>query len=137
MHNYSRQKIPVLYNGPLHPKIAHSHGGSGPPSNTLLVGHTRVKNPNGISIGSAVFAQLAGRRVHIYYTLGRSLSLKIAPSHGGYRPHLVHVSLGHPCPQSKRNLNRLSRFAGLTTVTDRPTDHATRVCNNWPPRLCM
>ena len=39
-------------------KIAASHGGSGPPSNTWLLGPTRVLNPNGISIGSAVFAGL-------------------------------------------------------------------------------
>jgi len=39
-------------------KIAPSHGGSGPPSNTWFLGPTRVHNPNGISIGSAVFAGL-------------------------------------------------------------------------------
>jgi len=30
--------------------------GSGPPSNTQFPGPTRVRNPNGTSIGSAVFA---------------------------------------------------------------------------------
>jgi len=39
-------------------KIALSHGGSGPPSNTWFPGPTRVLNLNGISIGSAVFAGL-------------------------------------------------------------------------------
>ena len=52
-------------------KTAPSHGGSRPPTNTWLPGLTRLLNPNGILIGSAV-------------------------------------------------------FAGLTSVTDRPTDHATR-----------
>ena len=52
-------------------KIVPSYGGSGPPSNAWFSGPTRVLNPIGISIGSAV-------------------------------------------------------FAGLTSVTDRPTDHATR-----------
>jgi len=37
-------------------KIANSHGGYGPPSNTWFLGPTRVLNPIGISIGSAVFA---------------------------------------------------------------------------------
>ena len=39
-------------------KIAPSHGRSEPPSNrpTWLLGATRVHAPNGISIGSAVFA---------------------------------------------------------------------------------
>jgi len=41
---------------PLSPKIAPCHGGSGPPSNTWFPGSTRVLNPNGISIGSAIFA---------------------------------------------------------------------------------
>ena len=30
-----------------------------------------------------------------------------------------------PSPQPKRRLDRFSRFAGFTIVTDRPTDHAT------------
>jgi len=40
----------------LSPKIAPSHGGSEPPSNTWSLGPTQVLNPNSISIGSAVFA---------------------------------------------------------------------------------
>jgi len=39
-------------------KIASLLGGSGPPSNAWFFGPTRVHNPNGISIGSAVFAGL-------------------------------------------------------------------------------
>jgi len=35
-------------------KIALSHGAAGPPANTWFPGPTRVLNPNGISIGSAV-----------------------------------------------------------------------------------
>jgi len=51
------QSVPILYNGtPLPPKIATSHGGSGPLSNTRFPGPTQVLNPNGISISSAVFA---------------------------------------------------------------------------------
>jgi len=59
-------------------KIVSSHGGSGPPSNTWLPGPTRVLNPNGISIGSAVLQ------------------------------------------------------GSLLWQTDRPTDHTTRVNNNRP-----
>ena len=36
------------------------------------------------------------------------------------------LARAHPSPQPKRQLDRCSRFAGLTSVTDRPTDHATR-----------
>jgi len=39
-------------------KIAPSHGGSWPPSNTWFPGPTRVLDSNGILIGSAVFAEL-------------------------------------------------------------------------------
>jgi len=60
--NRPRQSVAILYNGPpLSPslKIALSHEGSGPPSNTWFPGPTRVLNPNGISVGSAVFAGLS------------------------------------------------------------------------------
>jgi len=39
-------------------KFAPSHGGSEPPSDTWSLGATEVINPNGISIGSTVFAGL-------------------------------------------------------------------------------
>ena len=39
-------------------KIANSHGGSVPPFNTWFLMSTRLSIPHGISIGSAVFAQL-------------------------------------------------------------------------------
>jgi len=39
-------------------KIDPFHGGIWTPSNTWFPGPTRVHNPNGISIGSAVFARL-------------------------------------------------------------------------------
>jgi len=43
----------------LSPKFALSHaGGSGPPSNSWFLGPVRAHSPNGISIGSAVFAQM-------------------------------------------------------------------------------
>ena len=69
----SRQNVPILYNRTSLPrsKLSLPVRGSGPQSNTRFPGSTRVLNPNGISISSAV-------------------------------------------------------FAGLTSVTDRPTDHATR-----------
>jgi len=39
-------------------KVPPSHRGCGPQSNTWFPGPTRVLNPNGISIGSAVVAGL-------------------------------------------------------------------------------
>jgi len=52
--------VSVLYNGPTlsHLKIAPSLGGSGRPSNTWFLGPIRVHNPNDISFGSSIVAQL-------------------------------------------------------------------------------
>jgi len=51
--------VPLGCNRPPLPlKIADSHGEIWTPSNTRFLGPTRVFNPNGISIGSAVFAGL-------------------------------------------------------------------------------
>jgi len=48
------------------PKIAPSHGGSGPPCKTRFLGPIGAHRPNGISIGSAVFPQTT---VECPYTL--------------------------------------------------------------------
>jgi len=42
---------------PLSLKIAPTHGGSGHPSNTWFLGPIWAHNPNGISVGSAVFCR--------------------------------------------------------------------------------
>ena len=65
---------------PLPLKIAPSYGRSGPPSNrpTWFLGPTRALNPNGISIGEAVFAELTSvtdRQTTLY-------------SVGNNRPHI-------------------------------------------------
>jgi len=36
------------------------------------------------------------RRVSLYFRMGRPFPLKIAGSHGGSAPHLIHGSLGQP-----------------------------------------
>ena len=59
------------------------------------LGYTRIFNENGISIGLAVFAQLTA--VCLYTLQGAApSSLKIARSHGGSGPHLIHGSSGPP-----------------------------------------
>jgi len=50
----------LQWDAPFPLKIAASHGGIWTPSNARFSGPTRVLNPNGISIGSAVFARLTG-----------------------------------------------------------------------------
>ena len=54
----SRQKVLILYNGlPFSPKCPFPWG-SGSPSNSWFHGPVQTHNPNGISLGSAVFAGL-------------------------------------------------------------------------------
>ena len=95
---------------------------------------TRVHNPNGKSIASAIFAQLTAESP---YTLqwDAPFTLKIASSHEGSEPLSNTWFL---VPTRAHNPNGISIgsavFAGLTSVTDRqtdqptdrPTDHATR-----------
>jgi len=77
-------------------------------------------NPNGISIGSAVFAQMT---VAYPYTLQwGALPLKIAIPIWEIRTPSI-VPWAHPSPQSIRYLNQFSRFCkahSLYNVTDRP-----------------
>jgi len=104
----------------------------GLPSNTWFLGPILAQNPNGISIGSTVFAEMT---VECPHTLQRDTSspLKIAHSHGGSGPHLIHGSLSPPESSNGISIG-LAVFAGLTSVTDRQidrptdrqTDHATR-----------
>ena len=56
----SRQRVPILYNGPpsLPLKLLYSHGGSGPRSYTCFLWPIPVHISNDMSIGSAVFAGL-------------------------------------------------------------------------------
>ena len=49
---------------------------------------------------------------------------KIVPFHGDPRPYPVRF-VSPPSPYFKRYLDPFRRFAGLTNVTDRQTDHAT------------
>jgi len=97
--------------------IAPSHGGSGP--------HL-THDFFGISIGSAVFAQMTAE---CPYTLqwDDPFPLKIVPSHGGIWTPSNTWFRG---PTQVLNPNGILIgsvvLAGLTSVTDRPTDHATR-----------
>ena len=92
---------------------------------TRFLGPIRANNPNGMSIGSAVFAQMTAE---CPYTLqwGAPSPLKIAPSHGGPGPQSNIWFLG---PSQVLNPNGIwigaAVFAGLTSETDRPTDRQT------------
>jgi len=58
-------------------------------------------------------------------TWATNFPLKIAPSHGGSGPHVVHFSWAHLSPNLKRQLLRFSRFCTAhyhERQTDRQTD---------------
>jgi len=88
-----------------------------PPFKTRFLGPTRVQIPNGISIGSAVFAQLIAE---CPYTLqcAAPLPLKIAVSCGGSGPPSNTWFLG-PTRVPNGILIGSAVSAGLIIVTDR------------------
>ena len=58
---------------------------------------------------------------------GVSFRAKLSLCTGRSGPHLIHGSLGPPRVHNRNGISIGSAvFAGLTTVTDRQTDHATR-----------
>jgi len=123
------QSVPILYNGPpLSPKIVPSHGGSGMPWKTWFHEPIWAYFPNGILIGSAVFAQITAE---CPYTLqwDALFPLKIAPSHGDLYPHLIHGSwiLGPPESSTQTASGSVQPFLqdSLVWQTGRPTDLQT------------
>jgi len=113
-HVLSPKNCPLAW-GDLDPHLTHG-----------FLGCTRVHIQNGIFIGSAVFARKAHHRLSLYFTMS-PLPLKIAHSHGGSGPHLIHGSLGPPKSSIQTASGTVQPFfAGITSVTDRKTDHAAR-----------
>ena len=124
------------------------------PPNTSFLGFTRVHQPNGITIGAAIFAQLTAEyrraRPGMYFTLkivpshgatwnpfaqltaesrytlqlAAPFPLKIAHCHGGSEPPSNTWFLGST-PTRVLNSNGISIGSGVF-VSYRPTDHATR-----------
>ena len=82
-------------------------------SNTYLLGPTRVHTPNGMSIGSAVFAQLTAEGPCTLQWA--ALPPQFALARGWIStPRLIRASLGlsgvGPAQHPKRRLDRVSRF---------------------------
>jgi len=92
-------------------------------------GPSRVLISNGVSIGSAVFAQLtANSRYALQRAVPSPSPFKIAHSHGGSGSHIIHGFWAHPSPQPKWHLDRFNRLC-RAHYCSRHTDDATR-CNN-------
>jgi len=114
------------------PKMAPSHGGSGLPCKTrFLMSYTIHRTHPSPQTKRHLyrFSRFCtdDRRVSLYFTMGRPFPpLKIAPSHGGSGSP---SNTWFPGPTRVLNPNGISvgsALAGLISVTDRPTDHATR-----------
>jgi len=89
-------------------RTAPSHGGPGPWSNLWFLGSTRLSIADGISIDSAVFAQLMANSPYSLHW--GPISPKIATSHGGSGPHLTHDSLGPPKSSTQTAFRRVHPF---------------------------
>jgi len=94
--------------------------------NLCFLRPTRVENPNSISISSAAF-HTDDSRVPLYFTMGAYLPQSCSFPWGIW----TLSNTWFPGPIRVLNPNGISIgsaiFAGLTSVTDRPTDHATRL----------
>jgi len=114
------------------------------PPNTCFHGPTRVQTPDGISLSSAVFAQLTAAspyillyNLHVIFTLqwATTSPSKLPLPMGHLDPHLIRGSLGPPESLNKRHLDRLRSFllGSLVCQTDRKTDRpGYLVCDNRP-----
>jgi len=107
---------------------SYSSGGTNVhPSNTFFLGPIRDDIPNGISIGSAVFAGLRAESPYSLQWAAPFPSVKIAPSHGDLDPSntcfrgptRVHIS--HMTYRSAQPFSQGSRL----WQTERQPDHAT------------
>jgi len=88
---------------------------------------TRIHNPNGISIDSAVFEQITAlrQRVAIIYNGPPPTPLKLPHFIEDLDPHLIHGSLGPPEFSNQTAPWSVEPFC-TAYYCDRPTDHATR-----------
>jgi len=86
----------------------------------MVLGPIRVRTPNSISIGSAIFAQLTAEGP---YTLQWTAPSPSTLSMGGSGPHLIAGSFGPPESTCQMASGSVQPF-WLTIVTARQTDHA-------------
>jgi len=108
-------------------KLSLHMGSSGPLSTTWFLEPTRTHNPNGITICSAVFAQITAERPYALQRAALS-PLKMAPSHRGSGPHLICGTLGPYEPTTQTASGSVQSFLQSSWMwqTDRWTDHDTR-----------
>jgi len=101
------------------------------PFSTCFLQPIPVHYPNGISIGSVVFAQLTAECRYRYR--GMPFTLKIAPSHGDLNPHLTHGSLDPPDSASQM----ASRSGQPFMHSSQDTVHILTMGTLPPPKLLL
>jgi len=123
-----RQKVPILYCGrPCPPELPLPMGDLDLSCNTWCFWPTRVHNPNGTSIGSAVFARMTAECVYTLQWFGFFLP-QISPSHVGIWTSFNTWFIGPTrVLNASGNLIVSPVFAGLTDwQSDRKTDRPPR-----------
>jgi len=95
------------------------------PSNTWFPGSTRFSIPNGILIGSAVFAQLKAEDPYTYKLQCHRLPQKCPYPWGIWTPSNTWFLESTRAHNPKRHFDRFSRFLQGLQLTDRPTDQQT------------
>jgi len=110
LHRWTQsQSVPIQWDALSTSILPLAMGGSGLPSNTRFPEQSRVLNPNGISISSAVFAQMNAVWVFLYN--GRPFPPQYCPlPWGDPDSHLIQGSLIQPSPQPKRHVDQFSCF---------------------------
>ena len=91
------------------------------PQNTCLLGPTRIQNPNGILIGSAIFAQLMAECCRTCPDMSISPKKSCPLAWGDLNPHLIHGSLGPPESTAQTASRSVQPFFGKLTAESRYT----------------
>ena len=125
----SRQEVPILCNGRPYPPELPLPMGIWTPSNTWFLGPM----PKGHVDRFSLFAQLTAE---CPYTLQwfAHFSLKIALSHGGFGPHVIHGSLSPPESGTQMATWSFQPFlqGSLVWQTDRSRWSTALAYTNWP-----
>jgi len=98
------------------------------PPKTWFFGPIRAHNPNSISIGAAVFAEMtAVQSVPMLYNVTPHPHSKMPLPIGRSGPHLIHGSLGPPESTTQMASRLVQAFlqGSLVWQTDWPTDRQT------------
>ena len=107
---HSLRQTVSLIGLPLSPQNCPFARGIWTPSNTCFLGLTPVHNPNGISIGSAIFVQLTSQCRQACRRTPFPSNLPLPLPIGRSGPHVIRGSWVHMTQHPKWHLHRVSHF---------------------------